>query len=164
MALIHEKLYQSNDLARIDFSEYTRNLTNYLAHSFENYSSKIKLYTNVDKILLGVDSAVPCGLIINELVSNSLKYAFPDNRDGKISIDFRKNGESEFILTIDDNGIGFPGEVDFQNMNSFGLQLVNTLTKQLGGMIELDTNCGTKFTIAFPTPKIKEEKQEICQK
>ncbi|MCD6163716.1 MAG: PAS domain S-box protein [candidate division Zixibacteria bacterium] len=164
MALIHEKLYQSKDLARIDFSEYTRNLTNYLMRSFENNSISIKLYLNVDKIMLGVDTAVPCGLIINELFSNSLKYAFKDRENGEININFSENDDGKYILTVSDNGSGFKGKADLQTTDSLGLQLVSTLTRQLGGVIQLDAEKGTKFSVIFPIPQTKEKGAKECQK
>lgn len=149
MALIHEKLYQSKDLARIDFSEYISNLTRYLFQSYGVNASIIDLKINVDNVLLDVDMAIPCGLIINELISNSLKYAFPPGEKGEIGIDFNTKN-NKFILIVWDNGIGIPDNIDFQNTESLGLQLVCILTEQLGGTIELNKSLGTKFKITFP--------------
>ncbi len=148
MALIHEKLYRSEDLARIDFAEYIRNLTGSLSRSYEINPNKVELKINVDKTSLGIDTAIPCGLIINELVSNSLKYAFPDGREGEINIDFHSDGD-KLTLIVTDNGIGFPKDLDFRNTESLGLQLVNNLANQLNGNVELDGTDGTQFKITF---------------
>lgn len=149
MALIHEKLYQSKDLARINFAEYIRNLANDLFRSYGVNLTDVTLKINVSNVFLGIDTAIPCGLIINELVSNSLKYAFPEDKKGIIRIDLYPDEYGKFILIIRDNGVGFPKHLDFRNMESLGLRLVKTLTKQLGGSIELNSNNGTAFKIIF---------------
>lgn len=127
MSLIHEQLYRSKDLARIDFSKYVQELTDNLMRSYGMVSSLIKFNIDLDHIFLGIDTAIPCGLIINELVSNSLKHAFPGCRKGEISITLHYSDESSaedppsLILTISDNGIGFPENLDFRNTESLGL-------------------------------------------
>jgi len=156
MALVHEKLYQSQDLARIDLAEYIRNLTTDLFRSYGVKSATIKLKINVGEVLLGIDTAIPCGLIINELVSNSLKHAFPAGREGEICIDLHSDNDDKFVLIVRDNGVGFPKDLDFRNTESFGLRLVRTLTDQLEGNIELDSNGGTTFKITFPELKYRE--------
>ncbi len=149
MALVHEFLYQSKDLARIDFAEYIQNSADTLFGSYDN-SDFIQLRINVeDDISLNIDEAIPCGLIINELISNSLKHAFPAGEEGKICIDFRSE-KDKYILIIDNNGVDFPKKVDFRNTESLGLQLVVDLTEQLDGTIELDRSRGTTFKITFP--------------
>jgi PAS domain S-box-containing protein len=175
MALVHELLYQSEDLARIDFNEYIRHLTSYLFQSADKLSV-ITLNINVDDdISLNVDTAIPCGLIINELVSNSLKHAFPEGVGGTtpfhceicIELTHRRKGTApvednnrspsweglgvgwEFTLIVSDNGVGFPQNLDFRNAESLGLQLVNALVNQLKGTIELDRSHGTAFKIMF---------------
>jgi PAS domain S-box-containing protein len=152
MTLIHEKLYRSKDLANIDVAEYIQNLSSNL---FRSYSAgRVNLRTQVDDILLGVDTAIPCGLIINELVSNSLKHAFPE-KQGEILVNLhRDNGK--FTLIVRDNGVGLPEHVDFRNTDSLGLQLVCTLTDQLEGEIELNRAGGTEFKITFGEIKYKE--------
>jgi PAS domain S-box-containing protein len=152
MTLIHEKLYRSKDLANIDVAEYIQNLSSNL---FRSYSAgRIALKTQVDDMLLGIDTAIPCGLIINELVSNSLKHAFPE-KHGEIYVNLhRDNGR--FTLIVSDNGVGFPQNVDFRNTDSLGLQLVCTLTDQLDGAIELNRTGGTEFKITFGEIKYKE--------
>lgn len=152
MTLIHEKLYRSKDLANLDVAEYIQNLSSNL---FRSYSAgRVNLKTQVDDILLGIDTAIPCGLIINELVSNSLKHAFPD-KQGEILVNLHRD-DGKFTLTVSDNGVGFPEHVDFRNTDSLGLQLVCTLTDQLDGAIELNRTGGTEFKITFGEIKYKE--------
>lgn len=150
MALIHEKLYQSKDLSKIDFAEYIRDLTFNLLRSYKTSSQIISLQTTVNDIWLNIDTAIPCGLIINELVSNSLKHAFTtSNRENQISINLNSDEDKKFVLIVSDNGSGFPEKLDFRNTESLGLELVCTLTEQLEGTIELDSSTGTSFKITF---------------
>ncbi len=160
IASIHEKLYQFEELARIDFAEYIRNITDHLFRSYGVNSEAISLKINVVDGLLGIDTAIPCGLIINELVSNCLKHAFPEGRKGEICIDLSSDlpaapsdravqTGNKFTLIVSDNGVGLPKDFHFRNTRSLGLQLVNTLTDQLRGTIELDGNRGTSFKITF---------------
>jgi len=149
MALVHEKLYQSKDLASINFHEYASLLVNGLFRSYGVNADRIALKMNVDDIMLGVDVAIPCGLIINELISNSLKYAFPDDKEGEIEITLRTLDEGAMELTVADNGIGMPGDINLRNSESLGLKLVTILTNQIDGQIELDRSEGTKFRIDF---------------
>jgi two-component sensor histidine kinase len=156
MVLIHKKLYQSKDLARIDFAEYVRSLIADLFRSYKADYDLITLKTNIDDVFLGIDTAIPCGLIINELVSNSLKYAFPEGGQGEIRIDLHSEKEGKFTLIVSDSGVGFPEDLDFRNTESLGLQLACTLVDQLQGTIGLDRTGGTKFKIAFTEPKDKQ--------
>ena len=154
MALIHEKLYQSENLARIDFAEYVRDLTNYLFRMYGASSYGIKLEINADDVSLDIDMAIPCGLIVNELVSNSLKYAFPieprqSESKGTIRIGLNSDNNGKLTLIVSDNGIGLPEGLDYRKTGSLGLQLVNTLANQLEGDMELDRNGGTTFKITF---------------
>lgn len=148
MALIHEKLYSSQDLARIDFADYLRNLTSHLFRSYSGHAD-IALNIEVSDVRLGVDAGIPCGLIVNELVSNALKHAFPNGRPGQITVALRrKNGT--YVLSVKDDGVGFPKDVDFRSTPSLGLQLVTTLVSQLDGTVELISNgAGTEFRIEF---------------
>ncbi len=153
MALIHEKLYQAQDLARINAMDYIPNLAENLLRSY-NVHNAIKLQINVDEIWLDVDTAIPCGLIINELVSNSLKYAFPSLvKECIITIKFHHTDHHYLQLTIADNGLGVPENFNFRETESLGLQLVCNLTEQLGGEIELQSDHGTLYQITFPTQK-----------
>jgi len=148
MALIHEKLYQSQDLASINFKEYLNTLIIGLFRSYQSHSSHVELKLNIDDISLGIDSAIPCGLIINELVSNSLKYAFPNGREGVISVVLRSLNKKDVELVVSDNGIGMPEDLDFRNTKSLGLHLVTILAEdQLGGEIKLSRDKGTEFRI-----------------
>jgi len=156
MGLIHERLYQSKDLARIDFTEYIGGLVANLFHSYRANSDLITLETSIEEVFLGVDTAIPCGLIIDELVSNSLKYAFTEGRKGRIQIDLHSDKEGEFTLIVSDDGVGLPRDLDFRKTESLGLQLVCTLVDQLEGTIELDRSGGSTFKINFAEPKPKQ--------
>ena len=158
MALIHEKLYQFTDLGKIDVAEYIRELAADLSSSYGVKTDGIKLETHVREVLLTINTAIPCGLITNELVSNSLKHAFPDAKKGKIRIDLFLDSDYMFTLIVSDNGVGFPKDLDFRNTETLGLQLVMTLVKQLKGTIELDRSGGTEFKITFAELKYKERK------
>ncbi len=149
MALIHERLYASPDLASVDMGKYTRSLVADLHHSHGTEESSVRLTFNIDDIPLGITEAIPCGLIINELVSNALKHAFPKGKAGEISIQLLRTGANRITLTVSDNGIGFPEQIDFRRSPSLGLTLVNSLVEQLGGTIELERREGTSFTISF---------------
>jgi PAS domain S-box-containing protein len=149
MALIHERLYQSNNLARIHFPEYVRKLVCDVFRSYNPASSTIRLYFDIAEVELDVDTVIPCGLIVNELVSNALKYAFPNQMDGEITISFLVLASTQYQLAVRDNGIGLPEEFDFRNTTSLGLQLVCALTQQLQGTIEVDTHQGTAFYVTF---------------
>ncbi len=148
MALIHEKLYQSKDLNKIEFAEYIRSLTRDLFDSYNISPRRILLKIEMQKTYLEIDKAILCGLIINELVSNSFKHAFPDGSSGEIFISLSSEGEKYFLI-YKDNGVGFPDKMDFKKSNSLGLQLVTTLTNQLGGDISLEKNGYTEFKIIF---------------
>ena len=153
IALVHERLYQSKDLGKIDFKEYVIRLTNDLLRSFAVNTSLINLKVNINNIYISIDTAVPCGLIINELISNSLKYAFPnletEQDHAEIKIEFNKAQNNEFILEISDNGVGLPSDFDIKTTQSLGLQLVETLIAQLDGTKELDLSNGTLTRIKF---------------
>jgi len=153
MALIHDKLYQSKDLASIDFAEYTENLVSHLFNTYSVSSSAIKLVADIKDVALDINTAIPCGLIINELISNSLKYAFPDGQEGEILIKLYASKDDTFTLIVCDNGIGLPEDLDFRNTESLGLQVVVALVEQLKGTIELDRSEGTAFKIVFKKSK-----------
>jgi two-component sensor histidine kinase len=151
MALIHDQLYNSDNLAGIDFGEYVQALVGGLVHSYGVDGSRVEIVLAVEGIEFSLDTAMPCGLIVNELVSNCFKYAFPDFREGRIVVSLDRREEDGFyILKVRDNGIGFPGEIDFRNTESMGMQLVNIFTEQLEGEVELSRRGGTEFKIIFP--------------
>ena len=150
MALIHEKLYQAPDLARIDFAAYVRELASYLFRVYRSSAESIPLHVHAKDVFLTLERAVPCGLIVSEILSNALKYAFPDGNKGEIVIDLCPEGTTLYKLTIRDNGVGLPAGVDFRHATSLGLRIVNTLTEQLGGRISLCNDGGAAFTLTIP--------------
>jgi PAS domain S-box-containing protein len=149
MAIIHEKLYQSENLASIEFGDYISSIVESLFRSFNIDPSKIVTRSDIDDISLEIDTAVPCGLIINELITNSLKHAFPDGRNGEIYIAMKRDGDNGYILTVKDNGVGMPENIDLDQTITLGLRLVKILTKQLNGSIEVCGNGGIEFIIQF---------------
>lgn len=149
MSLIHEKLYRSRDLSGIDFREYVVDLTHNLLTLNTAKSGQIEIELHIEGIILDINNAIPCGLIVNELVSNALVHAFPDDRKGKIEVSMHSSGDRRIRLSVRDNGIGFPEDLDFKNTASLGMQLVNSLVTQLDGSIELDRNDGTTFMVEF---------------
>jgi PAS domain S-box-containing protein len=149
MALIHEHLYQSPELSQIDFSEYIHSLTDNLFRCYGVSQKIISLKIETNGIKLNLDVAIPCGLLINELVSNSLKYAFPNNECGEILIRLVSVIENTITLTVGDNGVGIPETLDWQNINSLGLRIVHNLIRQLKGNIFLERDHGTTFYIIF---------------
>lgn len=151
IALLHEKLYQSKNLSQLNFAEYIQQLAFNLFRAYGVNSSAISLKIHVEDVLLDVNTAITCGLIINELVSNCIKHAFPAGKSGKIYILLLRVPEQDnkLILCVRDNGVGFPKYIDFRNSESLGLQLVNTLAAQLKGNLELNCNGITEFKIEF---------------
>jgi two-component sensor histidine kinase/putative methionine-R-sulfoxide reductase with GAF domain len=150
MALIHEKLYQSKDLARVDFNAYVRDLMVYLFRSFATNSDVVRTRIEMDGMYLEIDTAIPCGLIISELVTNALKYAFPDGRRGEIYIGLKRIEERNLSLVVTDDGVGFPDGFDWRESDSLGLQLVTTLTNQLHGTMDVSGTNGASFKLTFP--------------
>jgi len=149
MALIHEELYQSVNLSQVDFADYIRNLCENLMVSYGADRDRIKLDIRTEKTEMVADTAIPCGLIINELITNSLKHAFPGERSGTISLSFKQLKSKEYILKISDDGVGIPKEVDIYSTTSLGMQLVTVLVGQLGGTLKVKRKEGTRFTIRF---------------
>jgi two-component sensor histidine kinase len=151
MALVHEKLYQSNDLASVDFGPYVERLATNLFRSYTGSGSRVNLHIDVKDICLDADQAVPCGLIVNELVTNALKYAFPGGRNGTVTVAVRQDND-HYMLIVSDDGIGMRADFDMAETESLGLQLVNMLASQLDGTVAMDVSSGTKFTIRFRKP------------
>ena len=150
MSLIHEKLYQSEDLTKIDFNRYVKSLVNDLFRSHGVNTNKVKQKIRIQDVSLTIDHAIPCGLIINELVSNSLKYAFPEERKGAIKVTLRSINEDEIELSLSDDGIGIPEDIDIRHTQSLGLELVRILAEdQLEGKIKLKRARGTTYHIQF---------------
>ncbi len=153
MAIIHEKLYQSYDLTHINFKEYIESLLNYLFHSYTKNFGDVTIKLDVEEIFFSIETAVPLGLIINELVSNSLKYAFPQEK-GEITLKIYKKLDG-FTIQISDNGVGMPDEIKFTTTDSLGLQLVSSLVNQLDGSVELKRHNGTSYLINFKEQKYR---------
>ncbi|MDW5550309.1 sensor histidine kinase [Methanosarcina sp.] len=170
MSVIHEELYNSKDMETINFASYLKKLTDDLFKSYKVGNSDIKLNLDAEDFFLEMDNAIPLGIIVNELVSNSLKYAFPGRRNGEIYVKLQTLHDEDkklssatvdfniqnnlcncryFMLTIGDDGIGFPESFDFKNTGSLGLQLVNTLVDQIGGNIKIENGPGTRYKILF---------------
>jgi PAS domain S-box-containing protein len=172
MSIIHEELYNSRDMETINFASYLKKLTDDLFNSYKVGNSDILLRLDVEDFFFEMDCAIPLGIIVNELVSNSLKHAFPKGRNGEICIELHREDNDKnkissncnvandihndscpckyFTLIVEDNGIGFPESIDFKTTNSLGLQLVNTLADQIDGGIELKRGSGTRFKILIP--------------
>jgi two-component sensor histidine kinase len=151
MALIHEKLYESKDLAKIDFREYIQSLTAFLFDSYSLKPEQIQLKMQMGEVFLDMETAIPLGLLINELVSNSLKYAFPHKRRGELLVKLEEieDEEYDYTLIVRDNGVGFPDHLDSHACDSLGMVLVHSLVKKLKGVIDLERKDGTGFTIKF---------------
>jgi two-component sensor histidine kinase len=155
MALIHEKLYQSVNLADIDFAGYLDNLLSYLNRSYNSAQKQVSLRLQTEAVFLNIDQAIPCGLIVNELFSNALKYAFPNGNGGEIAVHLKADEDERVVLVVADNGVGIPAEIAIQNSSSLGLKLVNALVEQLDGEMQYDATQGTRFTISFSkTPMV----------
>jgi len=149
MALVHEKMYQTTAIACIDFGGYMESLTSHLYNSYGADPERISLKIEGGNVALAIDEAIPCGLIINELLSNSLRHAFPEGRKGNITIRSQADDQGVVTLTFADDGVGLPPGMDFRDTKTMGLQLVNMLTKQLQGEVLFLKEEGTAFIIRF---------------
>lgn len=154
MALVHEKLYKSSDLSRINFSEYIDSLVGLLFRSFGVNPGRVTLKQNKEPLFLSIESAVPCGLIVNELVSNCMKHGFPGEKYGEIYVALESPAADDFLLKVKDNGIGLPANFSLDSTETLGLQLVKTLVNQLNGTIQIDSQNGTTFSIRFSDQRI----------
>jgi PAS domain S-box-containing protein len=149
MALIHQRLYQSDNLKRIDFGEYIHSLATDLFHTINFSNTKsINLDIDVENLMLDVNTSIPLGLILNELLTNSLKHAFPHNKKGTILVKFYSDG-SKFHLIVSDDGVGIPEGLDYTQSDSLGLRLVNNLSKQIDAEMEVNMTNGTSFELIF---------------
>jgi PAS domain S-box-containing protein len=159
MALVHESLYHSQDLARVDVASYAQALVGYLVGTYASLADDITVNVEADDLALTLDAAIPCGLIVNELVSNALKHAFSPHREGRITVEIRGHANGQVMLAIRDNGVGLPPDWELSSARSLGLQLVDMLTQQLGGTIEIDANDGASFIIRFGGESDQETQQ-----
>ncbi len=150
MALIHEKLYQSRDYTRVPFSEYTRDLAGSVFHATGVSPAGIALELAIEDVVLAVDKAIPCGLILNELITNALKHAFKDGRPGTIRVELTQAPGGELRLAVDDDGMGLPPGFDLRNPPSLGLHLVQMLAQQLDAKLEVEATRGTCFRVTIP--------------
>jgi PAS domain S-box-containing protein len=151
MSLVHERLYKTQELSRIDLADYISKLAEELLRS-QKVTQKVELDLNLAGISLDINHAVPVGLILNEILTNSLKYAFPDGREGKISISAEQTGDS-YVIHIGDDGVGIPADFDWQKSNTLGMKLIHGLVSQVDGTITLDRVGGTGYTIRIPDTK-----------
>src|SRR6056297_239156 len=150
MAMVHEMLYMRNDISQIEYKSYVQELSEYLIRSIKGLDSKVQLKIDIPDIKLGIDTAIPLGLLINEAVTNALKYGFADEEEGEIYIVLKKELDKQYVLNIGDNGKGFPETVTYKNSKSLGLKLIHNLTRQLKGTIQRDdSKKGTNYIIKF---------------
>ena len=149
MALVHERLYSSTDLAHVDFADYLSKLYTHLATSFSVPSDRISARYDLDEFPLDINMAVPCGLIATELISNAMKHAFPGERKGTIVVALKREGAGGIRLTVTDDGVGFPAQFDYRNTDSLGMQIVNMLVEQIDGRLELGAGPGTSISVIF---------------
>lgn len=155
MSLIHEKLYKSADISQIDMGNYLRDLVGHLLKAYNLSTARLEFDIDAENILMSIDTAIPCGLIVNELINNILKHAFPDGYNGKIQLNLHRSDEN-VILEVVDNGVGIPESFNMDKNDSLGMQLIDTLVKQLDGVIEVTRTNGTRFSIEFRELKYKE--------
>jgi two-component sensor histidine kinase len=151
MALVHQLLYRSKEVARIEFGEYLRNLSDRLIAAYSVRPDRIMLTVEAQVIHVDLDTAIPCGLIVNELVANALSHAFPQGGAGHIRITFERKADV-LILGVEDNGVGLPPTVHIDAPTTFGLSIVRTLARQLEGTIASLPGPGTTIQVSFPTP------------
>ena len=149
MAMVHEKLYQSESLSAINMDDYTRSLAGQLMHIYRPETPVAVLFKN-DNVSIDINMAIPCGLILNELITNSLKHAFKETEKGRITISFQASGNDAYRLCVSDNGCGMPLPVDIHTDKSLGLQLIRILAEQLEGSLDINVDQGTTFTVYFP--------------
>ncbi|MCK9151859.1 sensor histidine kinase [Methanobacterium alcaliphilum] len=154
MSMIHENLYQSDNLAQINFNNYLQTMTQQLLVSYDLHG-KLDYNLDCDDVYLGIETAIPCGLLVNEIISNSMKHAFPEGESGLITVQL-KSLPDKYQLIISDNGVGLPENLDLKNCNSLGLQLVQNLSKQINGELDIKNNQGTQFKIEFNELEYKE--------
>ncbi len=150
MAMIHERLYSGKQMAEIEFDEYARALVQELVHSYAGRKSKMTGRISAPRIRLNIGQAIPCGLILNELVTNALKYAYPEGRDGEVMVELHESPEGRIRVSVSDRGQGLPPDFDFRNSKTLGLRIVDVLAKQLGGAVTINGGERTTFVLDFP--------------
>ncbi len=150
MALIHQTLYGSKDFAKVDFGMFLDALVPTLIGSYGVDADRIRLAIDIVQVELPINAAVPCGLVVNELISNALKHAFLPGQNGEITVSLNRQGRNEVMLSVGDNGRGLPDGVEAANTATLGLQLVTLLTEQLGGVLTINRANPTRFVLRFP--------------
>ncbi len=161
MSMVHDKLYKTYDLSHINFKEYVSNFINELKEIYNLNPGDIRFFLNIDSVPVAIDMAIPCGIIIYELVSNSIKHAFPGRNDNTIRIDFIHNAGDIFQLKVSDNGRGFPVDINMSSTRSFGLHLIEDLVKQLGGSLSMNSDNGVTANIIFGHQQKKSSKENL---
>jgi two-component sensor histidine kinase len=156
MALIHEKLYRARNLSEIDFSEYVTSLTASVVRAYQVNPERVRFKLDLDRVSLDINASIPCGLILNEIILNSLKHAFPEERTGEIHVELREKEDGAVKLTVRDNGIGFPEGIDIRNTDTLGLQIVSLLTDQLEGKFDIRNDRGTVFSLSFQSRRYRD--------
>jgi len=154
MALVHEKLYQSENLARVEFADYTRSLLTYLARAHRSAETRVRLELKLEPVSLAVGAAVPCGLLLSELVTNAFKHGFRGRSEGKLAAGLRQDADGRVRLRVSDDGVGLPADVDWRQSRSLGLRLVHLLSRQLDAAVEVRQGGGTDFLITFKPPPL----------
>jgi two-component sensor histidine kinase len=149
MAMVHEKLYRTENMARVDFGEYLNSLALSLFRTYGLSPDRVGLEIDVKDLPLDINTAIPCGLLVSELVSNCLKHAFPEERKGAVLVGMKKQKDGSIELTVRDDGIGLQPEIDPSGSRTFGMQLVEMLVEQLRGKMKIDRSGGTLFTVCF---------------
>jgi PAS domain S-box-containing protein len=157
MALVHEKLYQSANLSSVPFDDYVSALLQYLIHAHGNSKAGIRFIKELQPVFLWVETAVPCGLILNELISNTLKHAFRGRSHGEVRIALHRSPDGTVCLCVSDDGVGLPPELDWRQSESLGLRLVQMLTRQLNATMELNCDNGTEFQLTFKLPEVEKD-------
>jgi two-component sensor histidine kinase len=152
MAMVHEKLYQSADLARVEFSEYMQTLLSYLVRAHGS-DARVRLARDLQPVSLSINEAVPCGLIVNELFSNALKHAFIGRGEGNLTVSLSRGDEGRVSIRVRDDGVGLPEGFDWRNARSLGLRLVHMLAGQLHAQVDVSSGGGTEFTVTLKEPK-----------
>lgn len=149
MALLHENLYKSREMDKVDFKQYVKKLTDNLLSIYSAQSRNLKTEISSENVKLNIETAIPCGLIINELLTNSLKYAFPHGREGTIYLKIKKTIDDKYVLLLGDNGVGLPPNFDLESTDTLGLRLVHSLVNQIDGKLKIRKSKGTCFEIEF---------------
>jgi two-component sensor histidine kinase len=149
MALVHENLYQAGDFSKIAMANHIQNLCAHLCNAHGPVSQRTEFAIQISDLYLNINQAITCSLLVNELVSNALKHAFPDQRPGHVRVELRPLGGHRLVLAVSDDGVGLPLDLDLARVDTLGLQLVQDLTNQLHGTVEMSRRPGTTFTVTF---------------